>query len=188
LSWTSTVPSCRPAHRRCGVALSADGSDSLRDGQLGPVRSPSARLPGTLKAAVVRSCGFALFLGACATIANTPQQELAYARWAKCSAPYVSLEQVDLDGRITFKISNGGAGNRSGNASPRLAAQGRRFPSPWASTLPVAHERPTRQLLRAALGFAGLPRPTYDCSLWALRTWLDSWAGIGRAAVGMTRP
>jgi hypothetical protein len=37
-----------------------------------------------------------------------------------------------------------GAGNRSCNASPRLAAQGRRFPSPWASTLPVAHERPTR--------------------------------------------
>jgi hypothetical protein len=41
------------------------------------------------------------------------------------------------------------------------------------------------QLLRAALGFAGLPRPSYD--LWALRTWLDSWAGIGRVAVGMAR-
>jgi hypothetical protein len=63
---------------------------------------------GTLKAAVVRSCGFALFLGACA-ITNTPQQELAYARWAKCNAPYVSLERVDLDGRITFKISNEGS-------------------------------------------------------------------------------
>ena len=41
------------------------------------------------------------------------------------------------------------------------------------------------RLLRAALGFAGLPRPSYDRSLWALRTWLDSWAGIGRVAVGM---
>jgi hypothetical protein len=41
------------------------------------------------------------------------------------------------------------------------------------------------QLLRAALGFAGLPRPSYDRSLWALRTWLDSWSGIGRVAVGM---
>jgi hypothetical protein len=41
------------------------------------------------------------------------------------------------------------------------------------------------QLLRAALGFAGLPRPSYDRALWALRTWLDSWAGIGRVAVGM---
>jgi hypothetical protein len=35
-------------------------------------------------------------------------QDLAYARWAKCKAPYVQLEHVDLDGRITFKISNEG--------------------------------------------------------------------------------
>jgi hypothetical protein len=41
------------------------------------------------------------------------------------------------------------------------------------------------QLLRAALGFAGLPRPSYDRALWALRSWLDSWSGIGRVAVGM---
>jgi hypothetical protein len=41
------------------------------------------------------------------------------------------------------------------------------------------------RLLVAALGFAGLPRPSYDRSLWALRTWLDSWSGIGRIAVGM---
>jgi len=43
------------------------------------------------------------------------------------------------------------------------------------------------QLLRAALGFAGLPRPSYDRSLWALRSWLDSWSAIGRIAVGMHR-
>src|SRR5262245_64164366 len=41
------------------------------------------------------------------------------------------------------------------------------------------------QLLRAALGFAGLPRPSSDRALWALRSWLASWAGIGRIAVGM---
>jgi hypothetical protein len=43
------------------------------------------------------------------------------------------------------------------------------------------------RLLRAALGFAGLPRPPYERSLWALRTWLDSWAGIGRVVVDMAR-
>src|SRR4029434_4891672 len=43
------------------------------------------------------------------------------------------------------------------------------------------------RLLRAALGFAGLPRPPYDRALWALRTWLDSWSGIGHVAVGMHR-
>ena len=43
------------------------------------------------------------------------------------------------------------------------------------------------RLLRAALGFAGLPRPPYDRALWTLRTWLDSWSGIGHVAVGMQR-
>ena len=46
---------------------------------------------------------------------------------------------------------------------------------------------PRGRLLVAALGFAGLPRPSYDRSLWALRTWLDSWSGIGRIAIGMER-
>ena len=43
------------------------------------------------------------------------------------------------------------------------------------------------QLLRATLGFAGLAMPSYDRALWALRFWLDSWAGIGTVAVGMAR-
>jgi hypothetical protein len=34
------------------------------------------------------------------------------------------------------------------------------------------------QLLRAAVGFAGLPLPSYDRALWALRIWLNSWPGI----------
>jgi hypothetical protein len=46
-----------------------------------------------------------LALGACAT-ANTPQQNLAYERWAKCAVAYVQLERVGVDGRITFEFSN----------------------------------------------------------------------------------
>src|SRR5213595_3023193 len=43
------------------------------------------------------------------------------------------------------------------------------------------------RLLVAALGFAGCSMPSYDRSLWALRTWLDTWRGIGNVAVGMAR-
>jgi hypothetical protein len=53
-----------------------------------------------------------------------------------------------------------------------------------------AHRRcswPGGQLLVAALGFAGCSIPSYDRALHALRTWLDSWSGIGRLAVGMAR-
>jgi hypothetical protein len=46
---------------------------------------------------------------------------------------------------------------------------------------------PRGQLLRAAVGFAGSSVPSYDRALSALRTWLDSWAGIGRFAAGMHR-
>jgi hypothetical protein len=35
--------------------------------------------------------------------------------------------------------------------------------------------------------FAGLPRPSYDRALHALRSWLDSWSGIGHVTVGMAR-
>ena len=49
---------------------------------------------------------FSLILGACAVATNTPQQNLAYERWARCNVPFVQLEQVDLDGRITFRVSN----------------------------------------------------------------------------------
>ena len=43
------------------------------------------------------------------------------------------------------------------------------------------------QLLRAPVGFAGLSRLSHHGALWALRTWLDPWAGIGRVAAGMHR-
>ena len=36
-------------------------------------------------------------------------------------------------------------------------------------------------------GFAGGSLPSYDRALWALRSYLDSWDGIGRVAVGMHR-
>jgi hypothetical protein len=51
------------------------------------------------------AAGAAAVLGACAT-ANTPQQNLAYERWAKCDPPGAGLQRIDLDGRITFVTSN----------------------------------------------------------------------------------
>jgi hypothetical protein len=46
---------------------------------------------------------------------------------------------------------------------------------------------PRGQLLRAAVGFAECSLPSYDRALWALRTWLDSWEGLGHVAVGTAR-
>jgi len=46
---------------------------------------------------------------------------------------------------------------------------------------------PRGQLLRAAVGFTGCSLPSHERPLWALRTWRDSWAGIGHVAIGMHR-
>jgi hypothetical protein len=59
--------------------------------------------------AVLASCGWALVLGGCATLVNTPQQDLAYERWAKCKSPFVLLEWVEVDGRITFRYNSASA-------------------------------------------------------------------------------
>jgi hypothetical protein len=53
------------------------------------------------------------------------------------------------------------------------------------STSPMAD--PRGGLLVAALGFAGCSMPSYDRALWALRSWLDSWSGVGHVAIGMHR-
>jgi hypothetical protein len=54
---------------------------------------------------------------------------------------------------------------------------------------PARAQYPRRggRLLVAALGFAGCSMPSYDRALHVLRTWLDSWAGIGHVAVSMHR-
>src|SRR5262249_47062533 len=48
------------------------------------------------------------------------------------------------------------------------------------SSVTVLDER--GRLLMAALGFAGCSMPSRHSALHALRSWLDSWAGIGRLA------
>jgi hypothetical protein len=42
----------------------------------------------------------------CATVKNTPEQDLAYARWAACERPsaLVALDRVEPDGRIWFSF------------------------------------------------------------------------------------
>jgi hypothetical protein len=81
-----------------------------------------------LSAMVTPCCFLALALGACA-IANTPQQDLAYERWARCSSPYVQLERVEVDGGIVFMFSDASGRQEvfrclaeAGRAGPALPA------------------------------------------------------------------
>src|SRR6266545_4371157 len=80
-----------------------------------------------------------------------------------------------------------GAGRRSCNASPKLAARGRRFPRLWASLPQAACERPTRPTSESSTRIRRAPSSVVCRALWALRFWLNSWRGIGDVTVGMAR-
>jgi hypothetical protein len=52
--------------------------------------------------------GLALVLAGCASLKNTPQQDLAYARWAACEPPsgLIDIDRVEPSGRIWFTFYN----------------------------------------------------------------------------------
>ena len=79
--------------------------------------------------------GLVAFLGACATT-NTPQQDLAYERWAKCNAPYIQLEWIDLDGRITFRSSTSGGRQEVLQCLAEAGRAGPPLPEPVAVGFP----------------------------------------------------
>ena len=75
--------------------------------------------------------GVTLVLGACAT-ANTPEQDLAYARWATCAGPFTQLQQVDLDGRITFQVTGSATRDEVFRCLAQASASGPALPAPRA--------------------------------------------------------
>ncbi len=81
--------------------------------------------------AIVGACCLGLALGACAT-ANTPEQRLAYERWDRCSSPYVQLERVGVDGRISFMFSNPAARQDVRGCLAEAARGGPTLPDPVA--------------------------------------------------------
>ena len=72
---------------------------------------------------------FALFLGACA-IANTPQQNLAYARWAKCNSTSATLDRVGLDSGITFRYTAPGDREQIVQRFAEASRTGQSLPEP----------------------------------------------------------
>jgi hypothetical protein len=87
-----------------GAVLAAPLGAEGRSAPLGRRRRRTCGLLGTrrMTSAVSRWFCLALALGACAALANTPEQNLGYERWAKCSRPAVTLRGVSVDGQIGF--------------------------------------------------------------------------------------
>ena len=83
----------------------------------------------------VSSCGATLVVAAC-TLANTPQQDLAYTRWAQCDSPSGHLERIDLDGRIVFRFTTPGGKQEILRCLEEANRAGPPLPAPLALGLP----------------------------------------------------
>lgn len=101
---------------------------------MGIARGETRRQPArrsTSASRIIGSVCLALATSACAT-ANTPQQDLAYERWARCNAPYTQLERVEADGRITFLSSNASTRESVRHCLVDAGQAGTRLPEPVA--------------------------------------------------------
>lgn len=65
-------------------------------------------------------------------IANTPEQELAYARWARCNSPDGQLERIDVNGRIVFRYSRPGGREAIAQCLAEAGRAGPPLPPPLA--------------------------------------------------------
>ena len=96
-------------------------------------RRHRAPLPLALTAAV-----WLLAAGGCASLGNTPEQELAWSRWGACHsrASGTELNTVQVDGRISFWYDTGGDRQGALDCLRQVAKDGPVLPEPFAEPLP----------------------------------------------------
>lgn len=93
---------------------------------------------GSGKLALVVVTLAALPVGAmgCASLANTPEQEVAWSRWRACRGSGTEVNRVQLDGRITFWYDGGGGRQGTLDCLSRATAAGPALPEPIAEPRP----------------------------------------------------
>ena len=72
----------------------------------------------------------------CASLANTPEQDVALSRWRDCRTNGTELNRVLLDGRISFWYEGGGLRLDTLDCLSRAAKAGPVLPEPIAEPRP----------------------------------------------------
>jgi hypothetical protein len=90
----------------------------------------TARLPATAAVGIL--------LAACASLHNTPAQDLAWSRWAVCRAQIsgADIRAVQLDGRISFWCDGVGDGFAMRDCLRQAAKDGPVLPEPLFEVRP----------------------------------------------------
>lgn len=75
-----------------------------------------------------------IVLAGCASLKNTPLQDLAYARWAACEPPsgLIDIERVEPSGRIWFTFYNESERLKVVDCLAKAPPSGESLPTPVA--------------------------------------------------------
>ncbi len=94
-------------------------------------RSPLSQWRGPTSL-IVTAAALSLLAAGCASLANTPAQDLAWSRWTAChtQATGTELHTVQLDGRISFWYSGAGDGQAMRECLQHVAEDGPALPEP----------------------------------------------------------
>jgi hypothetical protein len=97
---------------------------------------PDQRAAST--ALVIATTALSLLAGGCASLVNTPAQDVAWSRWRICHTPASGTEirNVQLDGRITFWYYGPGDRQVMLDCLRQAAGAGVALPEPIADSLP----------------------------------------------------
>lgn len=89
-------------------------------------------------ALVIATTALSLLAGGCASLANTPAQDLAWSRWNIChtQATGTEIRNVELDGRISFWHYGPGDRQAMLECLRQAAHTGPALPEPVAESLP----------------------------------------------------
>ena len=87
---------------------------------------------------VIATAALSLLANGCASLVNTPAQDLAWTRWRICQtqAPGTEIRNVQLDGRIMFWYYGPGDRQLMLDCLRRAANTGPALPEPIADSLP----------------------------------------------------
>lgn len=79
-----------------------------------------------------------LLASGCASLGNTPEQELAWSRWTACQSRVsgTELNSVQVDGRISFWFDTGGDRQGALDCLRQVAKEGPALPEPLAQPFP----------------------------------------------------
>ena len=99
------------------------------------------RLPHQRRATtglIVATTALSLLGAGCASLANTPAQDVAWSRWRICQAQArgTEIRNVQLDGRISFWYYSGGDRQTMLDCLRQAASTGPALPEPIGESLP----------------------------------------------------